>query len=105
MKPPVKEATGCHKRFNKGGTSMRVVVTGVHMETGDVLRTHTETKMQELKAYFDQVMDVNVTFVHEPHHHNIHIADVVVHVSGLTLRAEGQGIDFYAALDESAHKL
>lgn len=84
---------------------MQVTVTGVHVETGDVLKTHAQDKMQELKQYFDQVMDVHVTFVQEPHHHHIHVADVTVHVSGLMLRAEGQGIDFYAALDDAAGKL
>lgn len=84
---------------------MRVTVSGVHMDTGKVLREHAEERMKELKQYFDQVMDVNVTFVQEAHHHNIHVADVTVHVSGLTLHGEGHGIDWYAALDDAATKL
>lgn len=84
---------------------MRITVSGVHMDTGKVLREHAETRMQELRQFFDQVMDVNVKFVQEPHHHNIHVADVTVHVSGLTLHAEGQGIDWYAALDDASTKL
>lgn len=84
---------------------MRVTVSGVHMETGKALQEHAEDRMKELKEYFDQVVDVNVTFVQEAHHHNIHVADVTVHVSGLTLRAEAQGIDWYGALDEAISKL
>ncbi|NBV54878.1 MAG: ribosome-associated translation inhibitor RaiA, partial [Proteobacteria bacterium] len=80
-------------------------MTGVHMATGEALKAHTEAKMQELKHYFEHVMDVHVAFVKEVHHHHLHGAEVTVHVSGLTLRAEGQGIDFYAAIDDAQGKL
>lgn len=84
---------------------MQVTVTGVHMETGEALKAHTEAKMVELKHYFEHVMDVHVAFVKEAHHHHLHGAEVTVHVNGLTLRAEGQGIDFYAAIDDAQGKL
>lgn len=84
---------------------MRVQVSGVHMETGNVLKEHAEAKMQDLKHYFDQVLDVHVTFVQEAHHHHLHVADVVAHANGIVLRAEGQGIDWYGALDDATGKL
>lgn len=75
------------------------------MDTSEALREHTEAKMNDLKAYFDQVLDVKVTFLHEPHHQYMHIADITVHASGLMLRAEGDGADFYAAIDTAVGKL
>lgn len=82
---------------------MRVTIAGVHMETGDALRTHAEDRMQDLKTYFDQVTDVHVTFTHEVGHK--HNAEVNVYASGLTLRAEGEGADWYGALDNASEKL
>jgi putative sigma-54 modulation protein len=94
------------KPDNKGGNNtMRLTITGVHMDTGNALREHTEAKVLDLKQYFDQVLDADVTFVHEPHHHHLHLAEVTVHASGLMLRAEGQGVDFYGAVDDATGKL
>ena len=84
---------------------MRVTITGVHTETGTALKDHTESKMEGLSKYFDKVLDVHVAFTQESHHLHLHRADVTVHANGIVLRAEGQGIDFYAALDEAALKL
>ena len=75
------------------------------MDTSEALRQHTEQKLEGLTTYFDQVLDVNVKFVHEPHHNHLHLADVTVYASGLILRAEGNGGDWYAALDEAAGKI
>ncbi len=75
------------------------------MDTSEALRQHTEQKLEGLKTYFDQVLDVDVKFVQEAHHHHMHVADVTVHASGLILRAEGNGGDWYAALDEAAGKI
>lgn len=84
---------------------MRIALAGVHMEMSDGLKEHAQERLQDLKKYFEQVMDVSVNFVKEAHHQNIHIADVTVHASGLTLRAEGQGVDWYAATDDAVAKL
>jgi putative sigma-54 modulation protein len=84
---------------------MRVTISGVHTETGSTLKDHTESKMEGLTKYFDKVIDVTVTFAQEKHHHHLHRADVTVHANGIVLRAEGTGIDFYAAIDEAALKL
>ncbi|RYG59763.1 MAG: ribosome-associated translation inhibitor RaiA [Alphaproteobacteria bacterium] len=84
---------------------MHISIAGVHMDTSEALRQHTEQKLEGLKTYFDQVLDVNVKFVQEPHHNHMHVADVTVHASGLMLRAEGNGGDWYGALDEAVSKI
>ena len=75
------------------------------MDTSEALREHVQAKMDSLTAYFDQVTDVNVKFTQEPHHKNLHTADVTVHASGLMMRAEAEGGDWYAALDAAIGKL
>jgi putative sigma-54 modulation protein len=84
---------------------MRVTVTGLHMATGPALQTHAEAKAAELAHHFDKVNDVHVAFVQEPHHHHLHGAVLNVQANGISLRAEGQGIDWYAALDDATAKL
>lgn len=75
------------------------------MDTSEALRQHTEQKLEGLTTYFDQVLDVNVKFVQEPHHNHMHVADVTVHASGLMLRAEANGGDWYIALDGAIAKI
>jgi len=82
---------------------MRLTIAGVHTETGTALKDHAEARMAALKQYFDQVMEVQVAFKAENHH--LQVADVTVHASGILLRAEGRGADFYVALDAAAEKL
>jgi putative sigma-54 modulation protein len=84
---------------------MHVTVTGVHMATGPALQTHAEAKAAELAHHFEKINDVHVAFVQEAHHHHLHGAVLTVQANGLALRAEGQGIDWYAALDDATAKL
>ena len=75
------------------------------MDTSEALRAHTEGRLATIKAFVDQIVDVSVKFVQDSKHSHIHIADLNVLASGLSLRAEGQGGDWYAALDEAVNKL
>ena len=84
---------------------MHLSIAGVHMDTSEALREHVQAKMESVTAYFDQVTEVLVKFTQEAHHNHMHGADVTVHASGLMLRAEGQGGDYYVALDGALEKL
>ena len=84
---------------------MDVTIAGVHMETGAALQTHTEEKAALLAHHFDKIIEVHAVFKQEPHHHHLHTAELTVHANGITLRAESQGIDYYAALDDATEKL
>jgi putative sigma-54 modulation protein len=84
---------------------MHISIAGVHMETSEALREHTQQKLEGLTTTFDQVLDVNVKFVQEQHHSLKHAADVTVHANGLMMRAEGRGGDWYGALDEAVGKI
>lgn len=84
---------------------MRLSISGIHMDTGPALQAHAQERMEAIRKYFDQVIDVNVFFVHESHHQHLHGAELTVHANGILLRAEGSGIDWHAALDDAASKL
>lgn len=84
---------------------MRVTIAGVHMATGDALKDHAHSKATELAMHFEKINTVHVAFVQEAHHHHLHNAELTVQANGTTLRAEGQGVDWYAALDDATAKL
>lgn len=81
---------------------MQINVAGLHMEVGEALEAHCQQRLDDLKKYFDKVVDADVTFRNESHRH---IAEVTMHASGITLHAEGEGSDFYPAVDDAAQKL
>ena len=81
---------------------MKLTIAGLHMETGNSLQTHTEEKLLGLKKYFDQVIDVDVSFEQVGHRN---LAEVAVQASGTHLRAIGEGNDFFLAMDDAAQKL
>ncbi|MCP5405243.1 MAG: ribosome-associated translation inhibitor RaiA [Pseudomonadaceae bacterium] len=83
----------------------RITITGQHMDTGEALQEHTREKLEGVKKYFEQIHDVNVTFVHDQHHAHHFLAELTVHASGVMLRAEGGGDTAYVALDEAYKKL
>lgn len=84
---------------------MKITISGHNVDTGDALQAHATTKMNDLQEYFDQIQTVSVIFGQEAHHQHLHRADVTVHASGIVLRAGGNGIDFYAAVDDATAKL
>lgn len=81
---------------------MQVRIAGRHMEVGEALREHCEARVNDLEKYFDQMTDADVSFHKDSHKH---CADVTVHANGLTLHAQGEGADFYPAIDEATSKI
>ncbi len=81
---------------------MQIHITGKHIDSGDALREHIEAKIEGLTQYFNNVVDVNVVLKTEGHRH---LAEVNTLLSGIVLRAHGEGGDFYIAVDEVIDKL
>lgn len=81
---------------------MKLTIAGLHMEIGNSLHIHTETKLLDLKKYFEHVIDVDVSFEQLGHRN---LAEVVIQANGTHLRAIGEGTDFYGAIDDSVNKL
>ncbi|MBA44511.1 MAG: ribosomal subunit interface protein [Magnetococcales bacterium] len=81
---------------------MDIHITGRHTDVGDALKAHIHEKIDSLSQYFHNVVDVNVVLKQEGHRH---VAEVNTLLSGIVLRAEGEGTDFYIAIDEVVDKL
>ena len=81
---------------------MQIHITGKNINTGDALKDHIHEKMESLEQYFNNVVDVHVVLTQQK---NRHIAEVNTLLSGIVLRASGEGADFYAAIDQMTEKL
>ena len=81
---------------------MEIHITGKNIDTGDALKEHIHEKITSLEKYFQNVVDVHVVLTHE---NNRHIAEVNTLLSGIVLRAHGEGADFYSAVDAMTDKL
>ena len=81
---------------------MEIHITGKNIDTGDALKDHIHEKVESLEKYFHNVVDVHVVLNHE---NNRHIAEVNTLLSGIVLRAHGEGADFYSAVDAMTDKL
>lgn len=83
---------------------MTIHITGRHMDTGDALRAHVETRLDEaVHKYFDHATDINVTFSKQGHSFE---AACALHLdSGIYLHASGLDTDVYASFEQSVGKI
>lgn len=81
---------------------MEIHITGKNIDTGGAIKDHIHERVESLEQYFHNVVDVHVVLKLEGHRH---IAEVNTLLSGIVLRASGEGADFYAAVDAMSDKL
>ena len=81
---------------------MQLNIAGQHVNVGQSFEDYATEKMEVIRQHFDQLHDVNITLSTERHLHKVEVA---LHVSGLHLHAEGEGEDWYPALDRAVEKL
>jgi ribosomal subunit interface protein len=77
---------------------MKISVQGIHVDIGDALRGHTESKLQSSVAkYFENALDSTVVFSKEGHGFR---ADISVHAGrGMIMQGGSDGNDAYGAFD------
>ncbi|MCL2473603.1 MAG: ribosome-associated translation inhibitor RaiA [Alphaproteobacteria bacterium] len=83
---------------------MKVSVKGKQLDVGDSLRTHVNTKIEELiSKYLDELQDAAVTFSKDAH---LFCADVTVKsVKGIPLQSTASSSEPYNAFDIAVSKL
>ncbi|MEO0624515.1 MAG: ribosome-associated translation inhibitor RaiA [Pseudomonadota bacterium] len=83
---------------------MHTKVSGKHIDIGDALRTHVETRLSDsVTKYFDRPVDASVVFSRDGHGFR---CDSSVHLpTGLTAKAQGQNGEIYGAFDQSAERI
>lgn len=89
-------------RNMKGGTKMRLSVTGKGMEVSEYLQGIVTKKASKLERYFKKDTEVFVTLSIEK---SRHICEVTVPFDGVLLRTEEVSGDMYNSIDASLKKL
>lgn len=81
---------------------MRLTVKGKGMEVSEYLNSTVEKKAKKLERYFKEDTQMTVTLSIE---RSMHICEVTVPFTGVTLRAEERSGDMYNSIDASLKKL
>jgi len=87
---------------------MRVTVAGKQVETGDALKVHvTEGLTGISRKYFDHALDARVVFSRDSKRDGTaYLCGIDMHAGrGLSMRAEGSGVDAHRAFDEAAEHI
>ncbi len=83
---------------------MHTKVSGKHIDIGEALRTHVESRLTEsVTKYFDRPVDAAVVFSRDGHSFK---CDSSVHLpTGLTAKAHATHGDIYGAFEQSAERI
>jgi ribosomal subunit interface protein len=85
---------------------MQVIVSGKHVDVGESLRAHIESKLAAaVSKYVDRVNTIKVVVSKEGHDFRVDISGNLGTHSGLTLQSRMQGADAYVAFDNAAEKI
>lgn len=85
---------------------MQVVVSGKHLDIGDSLRKHTETKVSDnIKKYFEQAIHAHVTIA--KNQDKFH-TDIIVNEgtgTGVIIKGSADDLDPYRSVDNAIGKM
>ena len=83
---------------------MQIQVHGKHIDVGDALRTHVNTRLGDvLGKYAERPVDAVVTFSKDAHEF---VCDASVHLStGLKVQAKGRAPDVYDGFEGAAERM
>jgi putative sigma-54 modulation protein len=81
---------------------MKVTTTSRHYDLTAALKDYAESKVHNLKKYFDQIVNAHITFSLEKYRHTVEIS---VHVNGGDFQAKEVSEDMYASVDGAVEKL
>jgi len=81
---------------------MNISTTSRHYDLAPALKDYAEGKVQNLKRYFDQIVNANLIFSLEKYRHRV---EITLHVNGRDFVSIEESDDMYAAVDKSVDKL
>jgi ribosome hibernation promoting factor len=81
---------------------MQITVSGHQMDVTEPLRSYAAEKIGRLQKHFDN-MTTSIVVLHVEK--NRHKAEATIHAKGVTLHADAEDADMYAAIDSLADKL
>lgn len=81
---------------------MNITVNTKNTTLTDAIKDYSEKKVEKIKKYFDDIMDVHVNLDVEK---NLHIAEIFVNVRGIFLKGIEKSEDMYASIDMAVDKI
>lgn len=81
---------------------MRLQITTRHYDLTPELRTYAEERIQRLKRYFDQIIDVNLIVGAEKHRQT---AEIVLHTTGHDWTGTAESSDMRTSIDDAVAKI
>jgi ribosomal subunit interface protein len=86
---------------------MQLTVQGKQLDVGNALRTHVETKLEDLnEKFFNHATFANVTFAREGHGHGLIRAHIQIRIGkDINVLADATEGDAYIAFDNAALKV
>jgi putative sigma-54 modulation protein len=85
---------------------VNLILSGRGVDLDDSLRRYATEKFSRVQRFFDRIIKMEVELTEQRTRHGIeHRVDVTVATPGDTLRAEGVGVDHFAAIDKVTDRL
>ena len=81
---------------------MNVTTTARHYQLTPDLKEYAESKVTQLKKYFDQIVNAHIIFELEKYRHAV---EVTIHVNGKDFNGREVSEDMYASVDRVVEKL
>lgn len=84
------------------GAAMNISTTSRHYDLAPALRDYAEGKVENLKRYFEHIVNAHVIFSLEKYRHRV---EITLHVNGKNFVSAEESDDMYASVDRSVDKL
>lgn len=81
---------------------MNISTTARHYELPPALKDYAEQKVENLKRYFDHIVNARIVFSLEKYRHRV---EITIHVNGKDLVSFDESDDMYTSVDRSTEKL
>jgi len=81
---------------------MNISTTARHYDLAPALKDYAEEKVQNLKKYFDHIVNAHVVFSLEKYRNKV---EITLHVNGADFASEDESDDMYISVDRSIEKL
>jgi putative sigma-54 modulation protein len=75
---------------------MQMTITGKNMEITPAIKQYAEDKLAKMHKYLESISDAHVVLSLQKYSH---IAEITLHVNGITIRGEERSDDMYSSLD------
>jgi putative sigma-54 modulation protein len=96
-----------HQRFDQGGQPMRIEVKGRNLPVSDELREHVVKRFRKVSQQVSELAELEVEVFEErnPAIADSQVAEVTLHLKGVTLRARDASPDLVHSINLCADEL